>query len=92
MDEMCLSIPGRVTAIDETSALRTGRVDFGAAARDVCLVCVPEARVGSYVVAHLGFAVSVVDASEARRTREVDRALQAVLERELRAETDGFGR
>ena len=36
--------------------------------RKACLAQVPEARVGDYVLVHVGFALSVVDAEEAERT------------------------
>jgi hydrogenase expression/formation protein HypC len=65
---MCLAIPGELKEIFEQDGVPMGRVDFGGLARDVCLTCVPEARVGQYVVVHVGFALSVLDADEAART------------------------
>jgi hydrogenase expression/formation protein HypC len=41
---------------------------FGGIARQACLDFVPEAREGDYVLVHVGFAISVVDADEAQRT------------------------
>jgi len=44
-------------------------VDFGGATREVCLAFVAdEARVGSYVIVHVGFAISMVAEEEALRT------------------------
>ncbi|GAA1538798.1 hypothetical protein GCM10009827_067500 [Dactylosporangium maewongense] len=60
-----------------------GTVDFGGVEREVCLAYVPEARAGDYVIVHVGFAISVVDAAEARRTLEVLEAMGDVLEQEL---------
>ena len=43
-------------------------MQFGGIARQVFLNFVPEAQVGDYVVVHVGFAISRVDAEEAART------------------------
>jgi hydrogenase expression/formation protein HypC len=65
---MCLAIPGRVVDVMSDQGLRTGRVDFGGTIKKVFLEHVPEAVVGDYVLVHVGFALSVVDAEEAART------------------------
>jgi hydrogenase expression/formation protein HypC len=57
---------------------RAGRVDFGGVAREVSLAFVPEAKVGDYVVVHVGFALSVLDQEEARRTLEDFAAITAL--------------
>jgi len=74
---MCLAVPGRIASIAEAAPLmRVARVDFGGVAREVNLACVPEAQVGDYVLVHVGFALSVLDAAEAERVfaylREID--------------------
>lgn len=65
---MCLAIPGRLIERFDATDLPMGRVDFNGMTRDVCLAYVPEAKVGEYVVVHVGFAISVLDAEEAERT------------------------
>jgi hydrogenase expression/formation protein HypC len=65
---MCLAVPGKILAIEETKDSRVGRVQFGGITRPVQLDFVPEAVVGDYVVTHVGFAISRVDAEEAERT------------------------
>ena len=80
---MCLGIPGRVTGLSTVSGLRMATVDFGGVRRDVCLEYTPEAVVGDYVIVHVGFAISRVDAVEAERTREVIRAMPDALVTEL---------
>jgi len=63
---MCLAVPGKIEAIDAADAtFRTGRVNFGGIVKSVNLAYVPEARVGDYVVVHVGFALSIVDEKEA---------------------------
>ena len=47
---------------------RVGRVDFGGIVKEVNLALVPEANVGDYVVVHVGYALTKIDAEEARRT------------------------
>ncbi len=63
---MCLGIPGRILSVCD-GVLRTGRVDFGGVAKEICLAYVPEANVGDYVIVHVGFAISRVEEAEAAR-------------------------
>jgi len=65
---MCLAVPGRITAIRAADGLRLGVVDFGGVAREICLDWVPEAGPGDFVLAHVGFAIGVIDEAEARET------------------------
>ena len=65
---MCLGIPGEVMDIRESDGIRVGKVRFGGVSRDVCLECVPETKVGDYVLVHVGFAISRLDPDEAART------------------------
>ncbi len=64
---MCLGVPGRILSI-EADELRSASVEFGGIRRSVCLLCVPEAVVGDYVVVHVGFAISRIAAEDAQRT------------------------
>ena len=68
---MCLAVPGRVLEIREEHGLRTGRIEFGGIVRHASLDFVPETQVGDYVMVHVGFAISRVDAEEAQRTYEL---------------------
>jgi hydrogenase expression/formation protein HypC len=65
---MCLGIPGKVLGSYEVHGLRMGKVEFGGIVREVCLAYTPEANVGDYVIVHVGFAISRIDAEEAART------------------------
>lgn len=68
---MCLAIPGRILNIrGDDPMLRTGRIDFGGAVKDINLVYTPEAQPGDYVLVHVGFALTVIDEVEARRVLE----------------------
>ena len=79
---MCLAIPGKIAEIQQKEDVRTGRVLFGGIVREACLDFVPEATIGDYVMVHVGFAISKVDESEARRTYELLQEMGA-LEGEL---------
>ncbi|MEU4689888.1 HypC/HybG/HupF family hydrogenase formation chaperone [Actinoplanes sp. NPDC023714] len=80
---MCLGIPGLVTDVADEDGLRMGTVDFGGVRKRVCLAYTPQAGPGDYVIVHVGFAISVVDAAEARRTLQVLRAMGDLLDQEL---------
>jgi hydrogenase expression/formation protein HypC len=68
---MCLAIPGRILSIEAGDpVLRSGRVDFAGVVKQVNLSYVPDARVGEFVLVHVGFAISTVDESEARQVFE----------------------
>jgi len=69
---MCLAVPGKIVSIfeEDPPEVRRGKVDFAGVQKEVCLAFTPEASVGSYVLVHVGFALSVVDEEEARRIFE----------------------
>lgn len=68
---MCLAIPGQITSISGDDPMtRSGRVNFGGVMREVNLAYVPQAKTGDYVLVHVGFALSVVDADEAAQVFE----------------------
>lgn len=79
---MCLAIPGKVVSVDDNNGLRVGRIQFGGIVRQASLDFVPEAQVGDYVMVHVGFAISRVDATEAERTYQLLEEMGA-LEAEL---------
>lgn len=77
---MCLAIPGQIESIaGGTDPLRCiGRVRFGGIIKEVSLAYVPEAKVGDYVIVHVGFALSIVDEDEARKLLEDLKAIEAL--------------
>ncbi len=63
---MCLAVPGKIVSIEGTDPiLRSGRVNFGGIVKNINLAYVPEARVGDYVLVHVGFAISTIEEHEA---------------------------
>jgi hydrogenase expression/formation protein HypC len=68
---MCLAVPGKIETIEgDDPILRTGRVNFSGIVKEVNLAYVPEARIGDYVIVHVGFAISTLDQAEAERVFE----------------------
>lgn len=65
---MCLAIPGQILSIDNSGAVRMGRVDFGGVIQEICLEYTPEVTPGDYVVVHVGFAISKLDLERAKET------------------------
>jgi hydrogenase expression/formation protein HypC len=65
---MCLAVPGKITEVHEEAGIPMARVDFGGITREACLAYLPEARIGEYVLVHVGFAISQMDEAEALRT------------------------
>jgi hydrogenase expression/formation protein HypC len=65
---MCLAVPGRVVECEQREGPRVGLVQFGPVTQPVRLDFVPQAEAGDYVLVHVGFAISRVDAAEAERT------------------------
>ena len=65
---MCLGIPGEILSIEvDDQQMRKAKVRFGGITRDAYLDLVPDAAVGDYVIVHVGFAISKVDAEEAQQ-------------------------
>lgn len=68
---MCLGVPGLIVSLmDEKPLTRTGKVNFGGILKEVNLSLLPEARVGDYVIVHVGIALSKIDEKEANKVFE----------------------
>jgi hydrogenase expression/formation protein HypC len=65
---MCLAIPGQIVETYDRQGIRMATVRFGGVTRETCVEYLPQADVGTYVLVHVGFALSVIDAEEAERT------------------------
>lgn len=69
---MCLAIPGRIVEIvDEENSI--AKVEVGGVKRNVNIgmLAKEEARIGDYVLIHVGFAMSKVDEQQAQETLQV---------------------
>ena len=61
---MCLAVPALIKSIDGDES----EVELGGVSRRASLMLTPEAKVGDYVLLHAGYAINVVDQSEAEET------------------------
>lgn len=73
---MCLGIPGKIVSITSVEQ-QLGMVDVGGIQRSVNLSCIAEAgtdlrqHIDSWVLVHVGFAMSVINEAEAQSTLAV---------------------
>ena len=72
---MCLAVPGRLVEVMGETEVRMGRVEFDGVMRQACLAYLPEARVGDYVLVHVGFAISRIDEEQAQETLQALRQI-----------------
>jgi hydrogenase expression/formation protein HypC len=66
---MCLAVPARVVAIDETGDMAT--IALGEVQKDISTALVEELAIDDYVLVHVGFALNKISPVEARRTLEL---------------------
>jgi len=64
---MCLAIPARIVELDKDRAV----VDAMGNRFKAKTTLLPEAKLGDLVLVHAGFAISLVDEEEARKTWEL---------------------
>ena len=62
---MCLAIPARVVEVQENDL---AIVDLGGVRKDISLALVEDVAVGDYVIVHVGYALTRLDAEEAEKT------------------------
>lgn len=87
---MCLAVPGKVMEVDDQVAgPRMGVVSFGGVRKQICLAYVPEAKVGDYVLAHVGFALNVIDEKEAQEVFKLLAEMGELAEHELSPDEPG---
>jgi hydrogenase expression/formation protein HypC len=84
---MCLGIPGQIVEINDPAQLRA-KVDVDGVRREVSIALIgldgPDpARVGDWVLVHVGFAMAKIDEAEARETLDQLKALGDMYEQEL---------
>jgi hydrogenase expression/formation protein HypC len=65
---MCLAIPGKVEELFQENGMAMAKVNFGGIKRRICMEYAQQAEVGQYVLVHVGFALSVIDEEEAKRS------------------------
>ena len=75
---MCLAIPGRIVKIEGDEAV----IDYGGVFKRASLMVLPDAKVGDMVIVHAGFAISIVDEDEAKKTLEAYEQLGQAIAKE----------
>ncbi|MBI2235794.1 MAG: HypC/HybG/HupF family hydrogenase formation chaperone [Magnetospirillum sp.] len=73
---MCLAFPARVVEIGEGE---TAVVEMGGVRKSIMLTMVDDVAVGDYVIVHVGYALSRLDAQEAERTLQAFADLEQAL-------------
>jgi hydrogenase expression/formation protein HypC len=86
---MCLAIPGKISALEDSQGVPMAQVDFGGITREACMSYLPDAQVGEYVLVHVGFAISKLDEEEAARTYQYLSQMDQLSELEDGAEAPG---
>jgi len=75
---MCLAVPGQVLEIIGDDPLtRIGKVAFAGIVKEASLALLPDVKAGDYVLVHAGFAITLLNESEAQRTLEYLDAIDA---------------
>ncbi|MCD4792857.1 MAG: HypC/HybG/HupF family hydrogenase formation chaperone [Bacteroidales bacterium] len=63
---MCLAVPGKIISIDNSNSdFIMAKVSFGGAVKDISIQWLPEAKIGDYIVAHVGTAIEIINKEEA---------------------------
>ncbi len=63
---MCLAVPVKVIAIEGDQA----KVDLNGLLTKIDISLVPEVEVGNFVIVHVGYALSILDESDAQTVLE----------------------
>ncbi|MCI1191886.1 HypC/HybG/HupF family hydrogenase formation chaperone [Calidifontimicrobium sp. SYSU G02091] len=62
---MCLALPARIV---ELQTADQAVVELGGVRKSISVALTPQARVGDYVIVHVGHAIGLLDAEEAEKT------------------------
>jgi hydrogenase expression/formation protein HypC len=63
---MCLALPGKIESIEN----ETATVDYGGIKKTANISFI-DAKVGDYILVHVGFAIEVVDTNKAKAMYEL---------------------
>ena len=69
---MCLAVPARIVRLEGSGS---GLVEYLGSKVATNFSLLPEAKVGDWVIVHAGFAISLLDEKEARKTLRLFREL-----------------
>ena len=74
---MCLAVPAKLTALHDDDM---ATVEIGGVSKRISLALIDGAEIGDYVIVHTGFALSRLDAAEARKTLELFAQIASTIE------------
>ena len=66
---MCLAIPGKIIEIDSDNNHAT--VDYGDGTKRKINITLVKPKIDDYVLVHAGFAIEIIDESEAKKTLDL---------------------
>lgn len=75
---MCLAIPAQILEID--AATDTASVSLGGVRRPVSLALIEDAKIGDFVLVHVGYALNKISPEEAERTLAMMREIGELTE------------
>jgi hydrogenase expression/formation protein HypC len=79
---MCLGIPAQVVELVEPET-GIAKAEISGVRREISLALCPEAKVGDWVLVHVGFALSSIDEQQARDTLSLLEQLGPLYEQEV---------
>lgn len=62
---MCLALPARVVELTGSDG---ARIDLGGVRKEISIALVDDVKIGDYLIVHVGYALTKLDAAEAERT------------------------
>ncbi len=75
---MCLAVPGKIIERYDDRGNPMAVVDFDGIQKEVCLVYLPDLKIGDYAIVHVGFAIAAVDEAAALESLELFREIQTL--------------
>jgi hydrogenase expression/formation protein HypC len=79
---MCLGIPAQIVELVDPEA-GIAKAEISGVRRNISVALCPEAKVGDWVLVHVGFALATMDEQQARETLELLEQMGAAYEQEL---------
>ncbi|TEB06929.1 Hydrogenase isoenzymes formation protein HypC [Pelotomaculum schinkii] len=77
---MCLGVTAKVVKIDGQKA----DVEFDGVTQAISIAMTPQVKIGEYVMIHAGFAISIIDQTQAEETMDLFKEIKKMMEEEQR--------
>jgi hydrogenase expression/formation protein HypC len=79
---MCLGIPAQIVELVDAEG-GVAKAEISGVRREISVALCPEAKVGDWVLVHVGFALATMDEDQARETLELLEQMGEAYEQEL---------